>query len=292
MSYIIIGGMRQNFYRSVFGLDISDHSIKFVMLTLSRGRMSLGCLGEKALPIGVLEDGEIKDRELLASILRDLKNTFGIKDVYISLPRDDSALFGSYREVFSNVGLNILDIETQDKALVRTLILPSDFPTLALVDIGRSQTKVFLLENGNTIRKVVIPLGGEAITKNLEKNLEIDFIQAESLKIEVGLSRSTENKEIFSAIIPVVSVIEDEIERAINLSFSQSKKLGGIILCGGQASLFGLSEYLEINLKHPVALGNPWLKVFPRGKVVTNVRFDEALRFATAIGLALRNFSV
>jgi len=69
------------------------------------------------------------------------------------------------------------------------------------------------------------------------------------------------------------------------------KKLDKVILCGGQSTLPGLSEYLEIHLRHPVILGNPWLKVFPVGRAVPFLKFSEALRYSTAIGLALRNFT-
>ena len=102
-------------------------------------------------------------------------------------------------------------------------------------------------------------------------------------------------------MIPVVSAIKDEIERRINfwleykeegeLSSAKPKTLNQIILCGGQSTLPGFAEYLEIYLKRPVVLGNPWSKVFAPGEVIYLLNFNEALRFSTAIGLALRNFT-
>lgn len=341
-------------------MDISDRSIKFMELKYKDGEFSLGRFGEREIPAGVIEGGELKEINQLVAILGELKNKFNLDNVFISLPDDkaytinlvlppmklseirgsielqleehiplpvEDVVFDydlvpplkeggkievgvfvlpremakSYLEVFSRVGLNILAIETQSEALARALISPENLSTTAIVDIGRSHTATFLIKNGVVTAAAAVPVGGEAITTSLERNLKIDFTQAEKLKTEKGLSRAAENKEAFFAAIPVVSAIKDEIERRINfwleykdegeLSSARTKELKQIILCGGQSTLPGFAEYLEIYLKRPVVLGNPWLKVFSSGQVVFLLKFNEALRYSTAIGLALRNFT-
>lgn len=343
------------------GFDISDRSIKFMEILNSVDGFSLGHFGEKEIPTGVIEGGELKDPAQLKIILQELKNKFNLENVFISLPDDKAytvnlvlppmkleevrgsielqleehiplpasevvfdydlvppikertklevgvfvlpkVMVETYLEVFAKAGLNILAIETQSEALARALAPTDCTCTMAIVDIGRNHTATFLLKNGVVTAAAAVPVGGEAITKSLEKNFKIDFTQAEKLKTEKGLSRSAHNKEVFFASIPVVSAIKDEIERRINfwleyrdeggLVSSKTKTLDRLILCGGQATLPGLAEYLEIHLKRPVALGNPWLKVFPEGKVVSGLKFNDALRYSTAIGLALRNFSI
>lgn len=346
--------------RPAIGFDISDRSIKFMELLSDSGKFSLGRFGEKEIPTGIVEGGELKDAGQLTLVLQELKNKFGLDNVFVSLP-DDKAytinlvlppmkkeeirgsielqleeyitlpvaevvfdydlvppvkngskleagvfvlprlIVEAYLEVFSRVGLNILAIETQSEALARALVLPENFSTTMIVDIGRSHTATFLLKNGVVTAAAAAPVGGEAITKSLQKNLKIEFTQAEKLKMTKGLSRATDNKEVFFAAIPVVSAIKDEIERRVNfwleckeegeLVPARPKTLDQIILCGGQSTLPGFAEYLEIHLKYPVILGNPWLKVFPSGQTVSLLKFNEALRFSTAIGLALRNFT-
>ncbi len=246
---------------------------------------------EEYIPLPVADI--IFDYDLVSPVKSGAKVEVGV----FVLPR---AMVESYLEVFSLVGLNVFAVETQSAALARTFVSSEDPLVTAIVDIGRTHTATFLLKNGTVVAAAAVPVGGEAITKSLEKNLKIDFAEAEKLKTEKGLSRSIDNKEAFFAIIPVVSAIKDEIERRVNfwleykeegeLASTRPKKLDQIILCGGQSTLPGFSEYLEIHLKHPIVLGNPWLKIFPQGQVVSNLRFNEALRFATAIGLALRNF--
>jgi len=342
------------------GFDISDRSIKFMELLNRGGEFCLGRFGEREIPVGVVEGGELKDANQLTLILQELKNKFGFQNVFISLPGDKAytvnlllppmklaevrgsielqleeyiplpvaevvfdydlvppvkvgvkleagvfvlprVMVESYLEVFSRVGLTILAIETQSEALARALAPTESLSTLAIVDIGRSHTATFLLKNGVVTAAAAVAVGGEAITTSLQKNLKIDFTQAEELKNTRGLSRSTQNRDAFFATIPVVSVIKDEIERRISFWLEYKQKddlttarplvLDQIILCGGQSILPGLTEYLEIHLQRPVVLGNPWSKVFPVGTVVSALSFSEALRFSTAIGLALRNFT-
>jgi type IV pilus assembly protein PilM len=346
--------------RPAVGFDIADLSIKFIELSDKSGSLTIGRLGEKEIPAGVIEGGELKDPVQFTGILQELKNKFKLENVFVSLPDDKAytinlilppmklseirgsielqleeyiplpvaevvfdydlvtpykegaklevgvfvlprVMVESYLDVFSRIGLNILAFETQSAALARALVSQGDLSTTAIVDIGRNHTATFLLKNGVVIASAAVPVGGEAITKSLEKNLKIDFAGAEKLKTEKGLSRTSDNKETFFAIIPVVSAIKDEIERRIGfwleykeegeLVVARPKKLNRIILCGGQATLLGFAEYLEIHLKRPVTLGNPWLKVFLAGTAVHQLKFNEALRYSTAIGLALRNFS-
>ncbi len=334
--------------RSAVGFDISDRSIKFMELINEGSNFSLGRFGEREIPTGVIEGGELKDPAQLSTILQELKNKFSLTNVFISLPDDKAytinlvlppmkseeirgsielqleeyiplpvadvvfdydlvspikdgvkievgvfvlpkATAEAYLKVFASVDLNILAIETQSGALARSLSISGNLTTTAIVDIGRSHTAIFLLKNGVVVAAATAPVGGEAITKSLEKNLKIDFAQAEKLKTEKGLSRAIANQDAFFAMITVVSVIKDEIERRVN--FWADDKINQIILCGGQSTLPGLAEYLEIHLKRPVILGNPWLKVFPAGQAVAQLKLSEALRYSTAIGLALRNFT-
>lgn len=371
MRFVIIKGMKQSLGLKFFpvpkyltqpavGLDISDRSLKLAELVKVGDKFQLGRFGEREIPVGVIEAGELKEPNQLLPILQELKNKFNLKNVFVSLPDDKAYIFNlilppmreeeirgsvelqleehiplpatevvfdydlvspiivgakievavvalprrlaeGYIKVFSQAGLNLLALETQGGALARALVTQTKTPSTVLIDIGRHHTAIFLLKNGVVIASATALVGGDVITNSLEKNFKIDSAQAEKLKIDKGLSRIASNKEVFFAMIPVVSAIKDEIEKRLNfwLSYKEPGELATarpnivdqIILGGGQATLPGLAEYLEINLKRPVILGNPWGKIFPAGQVVPGFKLNEALRFSTALGLALRNFN-
>jgi len=75
------------------GVDISDHSVKVVSLTWQGMRLGVDRYGSRALPDGVVENGEIKDRGKLVATLRSLKETFQLHFVRASLPEERGYLF-------------------------------------------------------------------------------------------------------------------------------------------------------------------------------------------------------
>ncbi|XOB41991.1 MAG: type IV pilus assembly protein PilM [Candidatus Nealsonbacteria bacterium] len=54
-----------------FGLDISDLSLKIIKLKKKRGVLGLASFGEVKIKSGIIEEGEIKNEEALAKIIRE-----------------------------------------------------------------------------------------------------------------------------------------------------------------------------------------------------------------------------
>ena len=62
-----------------------------------------------------------------------------------------------------------------------------------------------------------------------------------------------------------------------------------ILMCGGDANIPGLLEYLSSGLDTPIAFANPWINILPSfDKEIPPMTFNNSLRYATALGLALR----
>jgi len=53
-----------------FGLDISDFSLKIIKLKKKRDYLALASFGEETIPPGIILEGEIKDEESLAKIIK------------------------------------------------------------------------------------------------------------------------------------------------------------------------------------------------------------------------------
>ncbi len=224
-------------------------------------------------------------------VLSQNKQTDSLSVGVAAFPRN---LIVGYQEVFARAGINLLAIETEGGALARALCDKEKNSNTVIVDLGKNHTTIFWVKAGTVIHAATVPIGGAAITHNLEKALDLDFAEAEKLKRTQGLLRSESNRAAFEAMIPVVAAICDEIERLTTFWLRQGEKeeikLEQIVLTGGQSSLPGFVEYLSNNIGCPVVVGNPWTKVFPAGAVVKELPFNEALRYGIAIGLALRNF--
>jgi Tfp pilus assembly PilM family ATPase len=104
----------------------------------------------------------------------------------------------------------------------------------------------------------------------------------------------TKNK-IFEILIPALVDLIQQIEKYIDyyqihaLSADlpeRERKIQKIIISGGGANLKGLKEFLELELKIPVEIGNPLINL---GEV-KNFPKEKSLSFTTAIGLASREY--
>ena len=78
---------------SSFGLDISDESVKFVELIMTKDGIRLGRYGERAIPPGVIESGKIVDATRMEEVLSLLRKEEGVKSVRVSLPEEQVYLF-------------------------------------------------------------------------------------------------------------------------------------------------------------------------------------------------------
>jgi len=76
-----------------FGLDISDQSLKFAELVVTKDGIVMGRHGERKIPAGIIESGQIKDPNKLKEFLSLLRKEEGIRFVRVSLPEEQVYLF-------------------------------------------------------------------------------------------------------------------------------------------------------------------------------------------------------
>jgi len=76
-----------------FGLDISDESIKFVLLVFTKKGIRLQKYGERKISPGIIESGKIKNPKRLEEILLSLHKEEKIESVRVSLPEEQIYLF-------------------------------------------------------------------------------------------------------------------------------------------------------------------------------------------------------
>ncbi|MEK7579183.1 MAG: pilus assembly protein PilM [Patescibacteria group bacterium] len=75
------------------GLDISDHSIKFLELVHSHTGFRVGRFGTKEIPEGIVVGGMITRRDDLVKILAELKDEHKLTYVRASLPEEPGYIF-------------------------------------------------------------------------------------------------------------------------------------------------------------------------------------------------------
>lgn len=340
-----------------FGLDISDRSVKFAELVWRRGELRPGIFGKEALAPGVIERGEIKQKESLIAALRTVRNRMsGRRYAIVSLPEErayvsimqlpvmrdseipvaiesqleeyvpiapDAAVFDYeklppdpfvdhhvdiavsvfplglaelYRDALHEAGIMPLAFEIETHALARAALPFGGRRVALLVDIGESRTSFAVVKDGFVRFSATVTLGGKDFDVILSKSLDVDTAAAHALKEREGVawvSGNYKNKEIFNALLPIVSAIKDEIARHLNYWNTQRKHHEGrnveeVILSGGGANLFGLGEYLSYQLNLPVRAANPWTNIISFDRYIPALHSSKALAFTSTLGLALR----
>jgi type IV pilus assembly protein PilM len=204
------------------------------------------------------------------------------------------AIIETYLSIFTNCGFVVPSFELEAQALARAVIKNGDKDVYMIVDCGKKRTGISIVDHGVVALTSTVDMGGVMLTKLIEKNFKVSFEEAEKMKIKYGLTRNTENQEVFSTLLNGVSIIRDEVDKHFIYWHTHKDEDGKdrppvkkIILCGGDSNLIGFAEYLSISMRQNVELANVWLNVASPGDYIPEMSFESSLSYATAIGLAL-----
>ena len=173
-----------------------------------------------------------------------------------------------------------------------TAYSPEPGRTVALLNLGASQTNVNIVRDGIPLFTRDLAVGGNQYTEALRKAYALSFEEAEAVK--TGAPHESVTPEQREATLDSVSEsVVAEIQRTVSF-FRQMAGTGSIdrvFVSGGASLLSALSKKLQEALKVPVETLNPL-----RGIRIPAQQFDEqslaalSPRLAVAVGLALRSF--
>ena len=166
-----------------------------------------------------------------------------------------------------------------------------------VLDIGARSTNMIFLEEGRVFYRT-IPVAGNTITQEIAKSFQIDFREAEQLKLEKGFvalggvyASEDETADRLSKVIRnVVTRLHAEINRSINFYRSQQ---GGsvpsrVLLTGGSSTIQYMDTFFREKLKVDVDYLNPFASVQIGGKVDSEKVGEDFYGLAEVVGLAMR----
>jgi len=205
-------------------------------------------------------------------------------------------LIESYSSLLKKCGLQLIALEPESIAVVRSLIGGEQSKPAIIVDIGTTGTN-FVIFAASAIRFTShINISGQLFNQAIAKSLGVTEKEANQLKIKVGLDKTKKRGKVYQALEPIVIDLTKQIADYINFYHNNAihihdseGSIAQVILCGGDSLLNNLSDLLSQQLKLPVQLGNPLDNLILIGKK-TSLSKKEALSYTTAIGLALREF--
>ena len=232
-------------------------------------------------------------------------------DILISaIPKDT---VNPYVSSLKAAGLEPKALEVESLAISRALIKGgvTQSPIL-IIDFGATRTS-FIIFCGRSLRFTSsISVSSNNFTEIISKNLGVDLVKAEKLKIKYGLGEKIKLKikdelteikkekgKVFEALVPALVDLTQQIKTHLDYYKTHNCKnlltdscdVSKILLCGGGSNLKGLPKMLSQELKLPVELGNPWINILPKGERETpEISFEKSLGYTTVLGLAQREF--
>ncbi|QQS60600.1 type IV pilus assembly protein PilM [Candidatus Falkowbacteria bacterium] len=201
------------------------------------------------------------------------------------------ALIQNYISIFKAAQRNLLSLETEIFALIRSL-LGNDRSPVMIVQMGSTTTNIFVVDKCTPVINRSIGIGGNNITKSIAEHLNLSLEQAEQFKYDLMHSETVNGKtEVLPAmIIEALGPIINEIKYIFEVfGNKESRRMEKIILTGGGALLPGLTNYLSDQFNVNTIVGDPWFRIsypFELKPILEKI----GPRLAVAIGLAMREF--
>lgn len=202
-----------------------------------------------------------------------------------------------YIKLLENSGMTPVSFLIENQALSRAVVDYEDLSAYLVVQISENRTVLSIVADHAVQFTSSIPIGSAEFTGGLMREYKISKEEAEKMKVNPEYETADlEHNKIFAGMINGFSTIKDETQRVFTYWQSFQDKIKGagepamikkIILSGRDAVLPGLQEYFSNSLNVPVEAANVWKNVFDLKNTVPEIKFNEALDFGTAIGLAL-----
>ena len=169
---------------------------------------------------------------------------------------------------------------------------PTDDMTAALLNLGAGVMNINMVRGRTPLFTRDVSVGGNQYTDSLQKELDLGFDDAETLKTGVSLPGISEE-----ARMPVMKSVSELIVLEIQRTFDFFRATAGgehiqkLYVAGGSSRVYGLMDLLKQELGLPVEQLNPFRRIrYPETGPVGELVAAHAPRLAVAVGLALRSF--
>lgn len=198
----------------------------------------------------------------------------------------------SYLKVFERLSLNTMAIEPTVFANLRALnfTYPSKQPRV-VIDFGSHSSDIAIYDG--VVRLVsTVDTGGDHITNQIMKTLNLSREQAEKVKAHYGIAKSRWQAKLANGLQPILSDFANEVQKTMRYYHDHHRgnsNIANIIMVGGGANMPGLVNFLTHLTGVEVVVANPWEKL--KFNSLQPPYGSETSLYTTAVGLALKEFA-
>lgn len=269
-------------------------------------------LEEKDVFMRVVQLPEMSDKELRSSIMYEAEQyiPLPLKDVNLSyqkleMPNQEKgkmsvelvaakkAVLQKYIDLAKQAKLTPLGLEPEALAVARSLDYKKNKnEALLILHFGFDKSLVIITLNGHVLFTRTLSIGGNTLTRAVEQQLSLDYVQAEEYKKTYGLNKDQAEGKIFDVLLPLFTTIVSELARAqvFFTTHNPNVNINRVILSGGTALMPGILFYMATNLNIEVELANPFTDLSFSKSIESNKEWhlDHGSLFSTSVGLALK----
>lgn len=205
------------------------------------------------------------------------------KDVVVQLYTAFAPMIyiGALEKTAQELDLDLLAVAAEPFAVARAVIgnNPNQSLNAILMDVGGGTTDIAVINDGGVQGTKMFGIGGRAYTHAVERDMGVDFEQAEELKLGLSTNKILPAKR--PAVEAALGKTADVWAGGVELALSEFTKLDHLpyrlFLCGGGSSLDLLMDRLS---------GTDWYKDLPftRKPTVHHIRPDQVAGIRDATG--------
>jgi cell division protein FtsA len=156
---------------------------------------------------------------------------------------------GALERTATELDLQLLAVAAEPFAVARSVVGddPNTSMSAVLMDVGGGTTDIAVVNEGGVEGTKMFGIGGRAFTHSIERELDITFTKAESIKLNFNAGKvvAAEKEAVKKALTKTLNVWSSGVELAL-AEFSKLDHLPHrILLCGGGSSLDMLMQQLE-----------------------------------------------
>ena len=275
----------KNVVTSVSGHSVIVKKINLPFMTESELEESIKWEAERHIPF------DINDVNIDFQIIGASAENPDLMDVVLVAAKKD--IINDYVSVIMESGLNPVIIDIDSFALENMLAINYSIEKdeiVSVANVGASITNINILKNNISAFTRDIFKGGNQITEEIQRQLHIDYEEAE--KIKVGGKIDATSQSIVQNVLKTTSE-SLAIEIGNSLDFFQStttyEKTSKLYLSGGGSKIKDFDIILQQQIGIPVEIANPFKKVEFSEKNFDLEYFREiGPMMAVGVGLAAR----
>jgi type IV pilus assembly protein PilM len=162
--------------------------------------------------------------------------------------------------------------------------------TTALLNIGASLMNINITKGGMPLFIRDVSVGGNQYTDILQKELQLNFQEAEDLKL--GKTGGSEVEMVQPLLESITDMLIMEVQKTFDFfrETYPSESITQVLISGGTSHMPGLAAKIQETFGYPTEVLNPFRSITVSPKVNAERITTLGPALAVAVGLALRGF--